>query len=248
MDTMVGSVSLKPVAGMQSPDSPEVLSRVQEGLAIVEYVSRRFARELGGILELEELEGYGRIALLDAARIYDSGRGIPFDAYAAWRIRCALVDVARSSRMALPRRAYQRLRAIEAATRMDEGRAEEAFAAQPEPSAPSAAQRLAESIAATASAMALGIMPEMAIQGDNERVGIEHSDPEQKLSRAQLYALVLRLIDELPHDEARIVRRHYFDGVPFAVVAKELKFSRFWASRLHGRAIVHLNREIERAC
>jgi RNA polymerase sigma factor for flagellar operon FliA len=244
---MVGSVGVKPGADMKNPDSPEVLSRVHEGLAIVEYVARRFARELGGTLELDELLGYGRIALLDAARIYNPSRGIPFDAYAAWRIRCALIDVARSSRMALPRRAYQRLRAIEAATLTDEGRAEETFSAQPEPSAPSAARRFAESVAATASAMALAIMPEMAIQGDGERVGIEQSDPEQKLSTAQLNALVLRLIDDLPHDEAQLVRRHYFDDEPFAVVAKDLKISRFWASRLHGRAIVRLNQEIERA-
>ena len=242
---MAASVGVKHGAIVPGPDSPDVLSRVQEGLAIVDSVSRRFSRELGGSLELEDLKGDARIALLAAARAFDPSRGLPFAAYASFRIRYALFDVVRQ--MALPRRTYERLRTIEEATRMDEGRAEDSFAAQPQPSAPSSACRLGELIAATASAMALGIIPETAMQADGERVGIERSDPEQELSRAQLNALVLRLVDDLPGKEGKLVRRHYYDGVPFVIIAKELTISRFWVCRLHCRAIARLTKQIARA-
>jgi RNA polymerase sigma factor for flagellar operon FliA len=227
---------------VDSADSPEVLERVRAGLTVVDQVARRFARALGGTLELEDLTGYGRVGLLTAARRFDASRGVPFEAYAGFLIRGAVLDAVRG--MALPRRTYERLRAIEAATRISEGLVESTFFGAP---APSMAQKRAEAEAAMATAMALGVMADVAAQTDGELISVERSDPEQELSNAERRALVVRLVDELPHEEAELIRRHYLEDQRFDEVAQDLKISKSWASRLHTRAITRLSKQVQRA-
>jgi RNA polymerase sigma factor for flagellar operon FliA len=193
-------------------------------------------------LELDDLAGYGRVGLLNAARRFDATRGVPFEAYAGFLIRGAVLDAVRG--VALPRRTYERLRAIEAATRISEGLAESTFFGAP---APSMAQKRAEAEAAMATAMALGVMAGVAAQTDGELISVERSDPEQDLSNAQRRALVLRLVSELPHEESELIRRHYLEDERFDEVAQDLKISKSWASRLHTRAMTRLSRQVQRA-
>jgi RNA polymerase sigma factor FliA len=230
---------------VDAPDSPEVLLRVQAGLAIVDQVARKFARALGGSLEFDDLVGHGRLGLLQAARRFDSDRGIPFEAYASRRIRGAVLDAVRS--MALSRRTYQRLRFLEAAAQQSEGLVEHAFSPKQGAAVPSMAQKHAEAAAAMASAMALGTIPQVATQENGELVGVEHTDPEQLLGKAQLSALVARHIDELSHDQAELIRRHYFEGERFDKIAADMKMSKWWAFRLHSRTIAFLSAQMRGA-
>ncbi|HKO46291.1 MAG TPA: sigma-70 family RNA polymerase sigma factor [Polyangiaceae bacterium] len=231
-----------PVLAVDAADSPEVLQRVHAGLKIVDQVARRLARALGGALELEDLSSYGRLGLLTAARRFEPSRGVPFEAYAGFLVRGAVLDAVRG--MALPRRTYERLRAMEAASRLSEGLMESTFFGAP---APSMAQKRAEAEAAMATAMALGVMADVAAQTDGELISVERSDPEQELSNAQRRALVLRLVAELPREEAELIRRHYLEDERFDEVARDLKISKSWASRLHARAISRLSRQVQAA-
>ena len=200
---------------------------------------------LRGSVELDDLVGYGRVGLLAAARRFDPDRGIPFEAYATFRVRGAVLDAVRG--MALPRRTYERMRAADAATRFSEGLIEHTFIPKTGAAPPSMGHRLAETMAAMSTAVALGVIADVTPQEEGELVGIEHSDPEQKLSNAQLKALVLRFVDELPHEEAELVRRHYLEDERFDKVAEDLKISKSWASRLHSRAIARLSKQVQRA-
>src|SRR6266545_587834 len=107
--TGVSAIRSKPVNVV---DPPEVLERIESCLKFVDQIAQRFARTLAHHVELDDLIAYGRAGLLLAARRYDSNRKIPFEAYAQFRIRGAMLDGVRS--MALPRRIYTRLRAAEA--------------------------------------------------------------------------------------------------------------------------------------
>ena len=215
-------------------------------LVIVDQVAReRLARSLRGAVETEDLVGYGRVAALDAARRFDPSLGIPFEAYAFFRIRRAIVDAVRG--MALPRRTYERIRAADAATRFGEGLAAHTLTADGGASAPSMAHKLAETMAAMSTAVALGVVADVATQNDGELVSVDHSNPEQQVSDAQLKALVVRFVDELPRAEAELIRRHYLEDERFDKVAEDLNFSKSWASRLHARAMVRLMKRVRNA-
>ena len=231
------------MAGPQ--DSPEVLSRFTTTLPLVDIVARQIGRAIGQRVELEELVSYGREGLLDAARRYDTSRGVPFRAYANYRVRGAIIDGVRSLAR-LPRRTHERLSALEAASRFSEGTTEDVNAPQPPGVTPAQAERaLAEHLAGMATAMAVGLVAGSVRTEEGEPATISSGDdPEQAMAKAELLAVVRHAIDDLSHEEAELVRRHYLEGERFDQVADELGLSKSWASRLHTRAIGRLSKRL----
>jgi len=221
-------------------DSSDVLDRFHGSLDLVEQIARQVRRSVGHGLELDELVSFGREGLLEAARRFDATRGVPFRAYAAFRVRGAIIDGVRSLGR-LPRRAHERLRAIDAAGRVSEGAAEDVLGVAPRGNARDAERALDAHLAALATAMAVGLVSEAAAGEDGEPTPLDaRSSPEEALGRAELLAVVREAIGSLPHEEAELVRRHYLEDERFDRVAADLGLSKSWASRLHTRAIQRL--------
>lgn len=61
-------------------------------LALVRQIAGQLARRLPSHVELDELVALGNLGLVEARRRYDAGRGVPFPAFAALRIRGAMLD------------------------------------------------------------------------------------------------------------------------------------------------------------
>ncbi|MBK7584891.1 MAG: sigma-70 family RNA polymerase sigma factor [Myxococcales bacterium] len=232
----------------KSDDSPEVLARFHGELELVEILARQVARNVGPHAELQELVSYGREGLLDAARRFDPERGVPFRAYANFRVKGAIIDGVRSMAR-LPRRVHARLQGLAAAARQSEGAVEDLSA----PAAPGATRSdadvaLSEHLAGMATAIAMGLVANTAHGEDGERVGVaQGASPEDTLGHAQLIALVRDAIAGLPDQEAELVRRHYLEGERFDHVAADLGLSKSWASRLHTRAIGRLTKRLRGA-
>jgi RNA polymerase sigma factor FliA len=229
----------------RSQDPPEVLARFNDTLELVEIVARQVSRAVGTSIELADLLSFGREGLLDAARRYDAERGVPFRAYANFRVRGAIIDGVRVMGR-LPRRAHERLRGLEAASRTSEGALEDVHAPQaPGSGRAQADQSLSEHLAAMATAMAVGLVAGHGRGEEGELVGIAVADdPEAQTADAEVRALVRRAIGDLPDQESELVRRHYLEGERFDLVAKDLGLSKSWASRLHTRAIGRLTKRL----
>lgn len=233
---------------MTSKDPPEVIERFNAELELVDIVARQVARTLGGGAELQELVSYGREGLLDASRRFDASRGVPFRAYANYRVRGAVIDGIRSVAR-LPRRVHERLRGLEAANQHSEGAVED-LSATPPPGSPSAQadQALADHLAGMATAIAMGLVTRAGQGEDGEPVGLAQGpSPEESLAREELLALVRDAIASLPAEEAELVRRHYLEGERFDHVAQSLGLSKSWASRLHTRAVGRLTKRLRGA-
>ena len=232
---------------MLAADAPEVLERFHEQLSLVRIIASQVSRTLGGHVEFEELLSGGREGLLDAARRFDPSRGIPFKMYANYRVRGAMLDGVRKI-SALPRRAHERLAALEAASLVSEGEAEHAAQSSGAKDPGAAEAALSEHLAAMATAAAMGVLVESVRSKSGEVVdAVSDSNPEEELERAELLALVRESLSELPREEAELVRRHYFDGQRLEDIAADLDVSRSWASRLHTRAMGRLTKRLRRA-
>lgn len=233
---------------LEAPDAPEVLERFHGALNLVEILARHVRRTIGASADLDELLSYGREGLLDAARRYDASRGVPFRAYANFRVRGAILDGVRASAR-LPRRVHERLRALDATRRTSEGASEDVLGAPAPPGSPADAERALDAhLAAMATAMAVGLVLQPAMGEEGERVPLDPgASPEEAVSRAELSARVRAAIDELPKEEAELVRRHYLGGERFDHVAAELGLSKSWASRLHTRAVARLSKRLKDA-
>jgi RNA polymerase sigma factor for flagellar operon FliA len=244
-----------PFSGVESPtavsgqhDAPEVIERFESNLDLVDILARQVGRAVGRSTELDDLLSFGREGLLDAARRFDATRGVPFRGYAGFRVRGAMIDGVRTLSR-LPRRAHERLRGLEAATRVSEGALEDLGApAAPGTTRAQAEQALNDHLAAMATAVALGLVATTARGDDGEPLNVApDDDPEEATAKAELTALVRTAIDTLPMEEATLVRRHYLNGERFDHVAAELGLSKSWASRLHTRALGRLSKRLRNA-
>jgi RNA polymerase sigma factor FliA len=229
----------------QPADDPEVIERFRSTLELVPKIAGQVMRSLRGAMEPEDLVSFGQTGLLEAARRFDPTRGVPFRAYASIRIRGSMIDGVRAQ-SAIPRSAFQRLRGLQAMHRVAEAVTEDAYAPGTGDLTPQQADQLiADHLANMATAMAIGMIARPVHGEEGEVVAVSPQEsPEDSAGNAELRAIVLASIDELPPQEAELVRRHYIDGERFEQVAQDLGLSKSWASRLHSRAIARLSKRL----
>jgi len=76
-------------------DSPAVIARVVAHLPLVDGVVETMATRAPCWIAADDLVSYGCEGLLEAARRFDDARGVPFEKWAAIRVRGAIVDAIR---------------------------------------------------------------------------------------------------------------------------------------------------------
>jgi RNA polymerase sigma factor for flagellar operon FliA len=212
------------------------VDRIREGMAVVDAVAYRLARRLGPHVELEELRGIGRLALVGVNQSYDPARSA-YAAYAANKLKWAIFDEVRRTTHA--RSATARLSAVMASERHLEHVADPDDAT--ELSAEGFQSRLTGLLEEQAAAMALGLSTSRA---DAMSVSDDSSSPEEVTARAQVAESVRGALSDLPERERALVERHYYGGEAFEAIAEDLGISKSWASRLHDRAIATLGKAL----
>lgn len=223
------------------PHSQEVLTRVEEGLPLVDGVARSIRRQFGPYVQLDDLVSQGRETLLQAARSFDPDRGVPFRRWAALRIRGGMIDAVRQSG-SLPKRVYRKLRALQAMDAVQEATQEETAPASPE----AADKALADQLASAAMAAAIGFLALRDSEALADARDPDHS-PESNVGHAEVLGRIREAIAERPEQEQVMLRRIYFDEKTIDEAARELGLSKSWGSRLHARAIEGLAKSMKRA-
>lgn len=205
-------------------DSPDVLARFREGMPLVEVHAGAMARRLGTqSVTRDDLRAFGREGLLDAARAFVEGRGMPFDRWASQRIRHAMIDGVRRSG-AVPPRERRRRQAVEA-TPWTEPAAERGVPADTQ-------ALLADSVSEP-----VGLL---------EGVDGAGTSPDDWLERAQLASLLREVVAKLPDRERSLVEPIHFHGLTLEQAAASVGVSRSWAHRVHVRALEIMQRELRR--
>ncbi len=75
----------------------EIHRLIEEHLPLVRHVVFQVAVHFPRHVDREELATAGAVGLVEAARRYEPGRGVPFDRFAAQRIRGAILDAVRQA-------------------------------------------------------------------------------------------------------------------------------------------------------
>lgn len=75
----------------------DVTARIEQLLPLVRHIVFQVAVHYPRHVDRDELARAGALGLVEAARRYDAGRGVPFDRFAARRIRGAILDAVRSA-------------------------------------------------------------------------------------------------------------------------------------------------------
>ena len=221
-------------------DSAEVLALVKGHLDLVDIVARSTKR-LSPRSDFDDLVGAGREGLLGAARNFDVGHDVPFRSFASFRIRGAMMDHLRTSQN-VSRSGMQRIRAFEKAQTLALAHAEEDKDRTTQRSPEEADQALGERLAATAAAMALGMMA--ARGGDMVDTVQEDVDVEEKLEQKILLTQIEQILSEHPGAEREIVRLHYFEDLSLDEIGVRLGLHKSWVSRLLARVVASLGHRL----
>jgi RNA polymerase sigma factor for flagellar operon FliA len=224
-------VTAEPTLPAEWVDTPEMVARFQESMPLIEMHARSVARRAGPSCTVDDLRGFGREGLLDAARSFNDSRGVPFERWASMRIRNSMIDGVRRWG-AMPLRARQRLQA------------------PPQDVAPeNAAEWRSHGRDATDGVQAprwVTLEEHDAVASLAEGAGSRGLTPEDVLARAELASLLRAVVGKLPTLERALVERSYFSGLTLAQAATSMGVSRSWAHRVHARAMQTLERELRK--
>ena len=96
-------------------DAAETSAMIERNLPLVQHVLYQVAAHYPRHADREELAQAATLGLVEAAHRYDPSRGVPFERWAAVRVRGAIVDAARALDFA-PRSLRAAAREVEEAT------------------------------------------------------------------------------------------------------------------------------------
>jgi RNA polymerase sigma factor for flagellar operon FliA len=83
--------------GSGRPAQDELAQRIEAHLPLVRHIVFQVAVHFPRHVDREDLARAGALGLVEAARRYDEERGVPFDRFAAQRIRGAILDAVRAA-------------------------------------------------------------------------------------------------------------------------------------------------------
>ncbi len=216
-------------------DDADVLDRFHGELALVEIHASTFARRLGTrFVTTDDLRGFGREGLLDAARSFDERHATPFSHWATLRIRRAMIDGVRRWGV-LPRRVLQELK------NMEDGEAAPDFF-DGEARALSGVAGAFDEVARHSDGSVVAEMSLSEAQGGPMAFSEFSASPEELLANAEMHAALRAIMARLP-DRERSVVEGYFAGRKLKELGAMAGATESWASRTLARALVAIRRD-----
>jgi RNA polymerase sigma factor FliA len=169
---------------------------------------------------------YGRMGLLQAVERFDPTRGIVFEAYAARRVRGAILNgLGKESEVAAQRHCYaermrERLRSIK-----DQ----------------SGGERLQRLVRVTVTAAISAMLDEDYEEPPDDSLA---SNPYASAELSQLGRAIWARIALLSERQRNILQQHYIGGMEFQAIAQQLQLSKGRVSQLHAQALEQLRESL----
>lgn len=219
--------------------APEATSLVTANLPLVGHLVREVLARVPAQVRREDLFSAGSLALVTAARTFDPSRGTPFTAFAAMRIRGALLDDLRGQDWAS--------RSVRGkARRVDAVRAEFIAAHGRVPSTAELAQAMdvdPRELAAIAQDVHRSAV--LSLQGFTDSVLDDlaperQPGPEQLLLDRERIGYLRDAVAALPSRLRTVVVGYFFEERPMAELAAEFRVTESRISQLRAEALVLL--------
>ena len=214
-------------------------------LGLVRKVAVGLVRRLPAQVEMNELIGEGVVGLLDAARRYKPASGVPFEAFAARRVRGSMLDALRAVDTA-----SRRTRRLERGLKMAKTDLRQTLGRDPHEHEIADAMGLTRQAFTRARkqverAEAMGFVTFEEAFGDDQRalakaIGYVEEGPDVELERSEVRAHLARALAELPERERKVLALYYQEELTMAEIAKVLDLSESRISQLRTLALSRL--------
>lgn len=222
--------------------------RLHEGL--VRRIAWCLKARLPASVELDDLVQVGLMGLMAAAERFDGGAGVPFEAFAAPRIRGAMLDELRSADWSSRSERRHRRSADAAVCRLQhelgrsptEAEIAEALGLEPEVFRAQSRHALGTQL------IHFDDLDGAAADDDAAdcpgAAGDELANPMSRLINRRRHEAVYHAVQRLPERERRVIDLYYEQGKTFRENGEVLGLSESGAFRLHREAIAHLRRQL----
>ncbi len=206
----------------------------------VAKVSARYPRHV----DREELWNAGALGLVEAARRFNPDSGIPFERYAAIRIRGAIIDSTRTRDWASRsvRRRYREMEETSASLRDTTGR---------DPDRETLANALGvtvEELDKTQAQSAASMLLYLDHQRPEDNVSLRDTivdqdmstQPEAALEQREMLGTLRTAVSGLPGTHGEVIERYYFNGEMLQDIAKDLGVTQARVSQIRSEALTSL--------
>lgn len=234
---------------MGRPKVQQVVGLVERELDLVPRVVASMASTFPRHVERAELLRAGTLGLVEAAGRYDASRGIPFDRFAARRIRGAVLDAMRAADWAprAVRASARRADLVESSLTSRYGRSPSSSEVAAELGIDEIELRRIRSMADSALVgtldRALSLIDDDGVLAD-AIVDDSQLEPVDLLERRELLGFLNDALDALPPRQHRVIVGYFVDGRRSSELAIELGVSESRISQMRTDALHSLRRSI----
>jgi len=199
---------------------------IQKYATVIDRIVRRIVMRTGLQSAFDDLWSAGALGLLEAARRFDSSRGVTFETFVEHRIRGAMLDELRRMDH-LPRRLRSRTDDVQKARKKLSGQLGR------EASTEEVAAELKLDMEEVGGIEAL-MEPHIPLDRWAQAAATdEESGIEDRLSRSQMVAALEGAIRGLPDRLQTVLGLHYLEGLTYREIAKMLDVSEPRVCQLH---------------
>lgn len=230
----------------ENAGAPHADDLITSHMPLVGHIVRETMGRVPSHVSRDDLTSAGLTALVQAAQAYDAERGVPFDRYAATRIRGAILDELRSVDWA-SRSVRRRARDL------DETRTRLAGSLGRVPTVAEVASALGMSVEeVTANDEDVSRAQVLSLQGStsaslDELVPTRAPSPEQLVEHQERLTYLLEAIAELPDRLRTVVEDYFFAERPMADIAADLGVTDSRISQMRAEALVLLRDALNHA-
>ena len=232
-------------------DLTDMNAMIEANLPLVKHIVLQVAVHFPRHVEREELARAGALGLVEAARRYDESRGVPFDRFAAQRIRGAILDAVRAADWA-PRSVRTLARKLEAT----EQRLASRLGRLP------TTEEMAEALSMDTNDLArlrdrmfrsvvLALEHEVSDDVDDDLtlvdVLVDHAavEPSEELETRELHAYLRDAVALLPERQRLVILGYFLEGRTSQELARFLGVTESRISQIRSEAIQMLKEGIE---
>ncbi|MEP6902221.1 MAG: sigma-70 family RNA polymerase sigma factor [Actinomycetota bacterium] len=205
---------------------------IEKHKPIVYHLAKKISQSLPVSTEMEDLVAYGQLGLIEASERFDKSRGNNFSTFAYYRIKGAIYDGLREMG-AITRSRTHRFAAHANDVLMTE---------VDDSAAPSGAATIDDDIK-TVENLIDALIPIYFLSLDDEQtkeIKDESAFTSADFETRDLLERIRQVLDDIEPEEAEMLRKIYFKNIMMKDLAVQMGVTKSWISRLHARAIKHL--------
>ena len=237
-------------------NTPQVTNKNENQLVIshlylVKFVVNRMTMNLPPGVTKDDLHAIGSMGLIDAAKKFDTSKGVQFKTYSVPRIRGAILDELRRYTLGgqtLCRKARQ----IEQATKAIEIRKDGGSASDEEVADELGITKEKLNKMMTEVSRSFLISLDEPTYSDNVTTSFADTIEDQRLLTPDIFlenkerkSLIQNVIQELPNQEKKVLVLYYFEEITLREIGLVLGVSESRVSQIHTKAILRLRSRLK---